>query len=92
MYFPSLFVSEWCTSANNNFIFYLPRVAKLHHGHLSHADGNGDWVLTIFTALSLVSDVYTWVLSLPPPLFAEFIFGFMKILLRICSAVPLIIC
>ncbi|KAH7858152.1 hypothetical protein Vadar_020563 [Vaccinium darrowii] len=27
---------------------------KLHHGHLSHADGNGDWVLTISTALSLV--------------------------------------
>ncbi|WMV19452.1 hypothetical protein MTR67_012837 [Solanum verrucosum] len=31
--------------------------AKLHHGHLSHADGNGDWVLTIFTALSLIIDV-----------------------------------
>lgn len=30
-------------------------IAKLHHGHLSNADGNGDWVLTIFTALSLVS-------------------------------------
>lgn len=30
-------------------------IAKLHHGHLSHADGNGDWVLTIFSALSLVS-------------------------------------
>jgi hypothetical protein len=30
----------------------------VHHGHLSHADGNGDWVLTIFTALSLVSNIY----------------------------------
>lgn len=30
-------------------------IAKLHHGHLSHADGNGDWVLTIFSALSFVS-------------------------------------
>lgn len=25
---------------------------------MSHADGNGDWVLTIFTALSLVSNIY----------------------------------
>jgi hypothetical protein len=30
----------------------------VHHGHMSHADGNGDWVLTIFTALSLVSNIY----------------------------------
>lgn len=40
------------------FLLILPSfvsAAKLHHGHLSHADGNGDWVLTIFTALSLVS-------------------------------------
>ncbi|KAM0959659.1 hypothetical protein ACFX13_025407 [Malus domestica] len=27
---------------------YYKLLAKLHHGHLSHADGNGDWVLTIF--------------------------------------------
>ncbi|XP_017222671.1 uncharacterized protein LOC108199388 isoform X5 [Daucus carota subsp. sativus] len=33
---------------------YYKLLAKLHHGHLTHADGNGDWVLTIFTALSLV--------------------------------------
>ncbi|KAL4561128.1 hypothetical protein LXL04_033290 [Taraxacum kok-saghyz] len=31
--------------------------AKLHHGHLSNVDGNGDWVMTISTALSLVSHV-----------------------------------
>ncbi|KAJ4837562.1 hypothetical protein Tsubulata_048189 [Turnera subulata] len=30
---------------------------KLHHGYLKHADGNGDWALTIFTALSLILDV-----------------------------------
>ncbi|KAL5781240.1 hypothetical protein ACOSP7_006269 [Xanthoceras sorbifolium] len=36
---------------------YYKLLAKLHHGHLSHADGNGDWVLTIFSALSLVIDV-----------------------------------
>ncbi|KZV26192.1 hypothetical protein F511_28538 [Dorcoceras hygrometricum] len=32
---------------------YYKLIARLHHGHLSHADGNGDWVLTIFSALSL---------------------------------------
>ncbi|CAA0841661.1 5-3 exonuclease family protein, partial [Striga hermonthica] len=32
---------------------YYKLLARLHHGHLSHADGNGDWVLTIFRALSL---------------------------------------
>ncbi|KAG5560961.1 hypothetical protein RHGRI_004104 [Rhododendron griersonianum] len=37
---------------------YFRLLAKLHHGHLSNADGNGDWVLTISTALSLVSRVY----------------------------------
>lgn len=37
-------------------ILFCLETAKLHHGHLSHADGNGDWVLTIFSALSLVSD------------------------------------
>ncbi|XP_023543412.1 uncharacterized protein LOC111803303 isoform X2 [Cucurbita pepo subsp. pepo] len=36
---------------------YHKLLAKLHHGHLSHADGNGDWVLTIFTAMSLIVDV-----------------------------------
>ncbi|GFP97293.1 DNA polymerase i, partial [Phtheirospermum japonicum] len=36
---------------------YYKLIAKLHHGHLSHADGNGDWVLTIFSALSLIIDV-----------------------------------
>ncbi|WJX41299.1 hypothetical protein P8452_28670 [Trifolium repens] len=34
---------------------YYKLLAKLHHGHLAHADGNGDWVLTIFSALSFVS-------------------------------------
>ncbi|KAL4578531.1 hypothetical protein LXL04_014655 [Taraxacum kok-saghyz] len=36
---------------------YYKLLAKLHHGHLSNADGNGDWVLTISTALSLIIDV-----------------------------------
>ncbi|XP_073135807.1 uncharacterized protein [Henckelia pumila] len=36
---------------------YYKLIARLHHGHLSHADGNGDWVLTIFSALSLIFDV-----------------------------------
>ncbi|GAB2265200.1 hypothetical protein Dimus_000268 [Dionaea muscipula] len=36
---------------------YYKLLAKLQHGYLSHADGNGDWVLTIFTALSLIFDV-----------------------------------
>ncbi|XP_050237824.1 uncharacterized protein LOC126687323 isoform X2 [Mercurialis annua] len=36
---------------------YYKIIAKLHHGHLSHADGNGDWVFTIFSALSLIIDV-----------------------------------
>lgn len=30
-------------------------IARLHHGCLTNADGNGDWVLTIFTAMSMVS-------------------------------------
>ncbi|WJX53864.1 hypothetical protein P8452_39812 [Trifolium repens] len=34
---------------------YYKLLAKLHHGHLAHADGNGDWVLTIFSANSFVS-------------------------------------
>ncbi|OMO99503.1 hypothetical protein CCACVL1_03773 [Corchorus capsularis] len=33
---------------------YYKLLAQLHHGYLANADGNGDWVLTIFTALSLV--------------------------------------
>ncbi|KAK9665031.1 hypothetical protein RND81_14G085600 [Saponaria officinalis] len=36
---------------------YYKLLAKLHHGYLSHADGNGDWVMTIFAALSLIIDV-----------------------------------
>ncbi|KAJ4844449.1 hypothetical protein Tsubulata_039434 [Turnera subulata] len=36
---------------------YFKLLAKLHHGYLKHADGNGDWALTIFTALSLILDV-----------------------------------
>ncbi|XP_038983528.1 5'-3' exonuclease isoform X2 [Phoenix dactylifera] len=36
---------------------YYKLIAKLHRGLLEHADGNGDWVLTIFTALSLLFDV-----------------------------------
>ncbi|POO02016.1 DNA polymerase [Trema orientale] len=42
---------------------YYKLLAKLHHGHLSHADGNGDWVLTVFTALSLIIDVLEFVPS-----------------------------
>uniref|UniRef100_A0A5B7BVR2 5'-3' exonuclease domain-containing protein n=1 Tax=Davidia involucrata TaxID=16924 RepID=A0A5B7BVR2_DAVIN len=42
---------------------YFKLLAKLHHGHLSHADGNGDWVLTIFTALSLIIDVLEFIPS-----------------------------
>ncbi|XP_031497152.1 uncharacterized protein LOC116262162 isoform X4 [Nymphaea colorata] len=33
---------------------YYRVLARLHHGHLEHADGNGDWVLTIFSALSSI--------------------------------------
>lgn len=36
---------------------YYKLIARLNHGHLEHADGNGDWVLTIFTALSTIIDV-----------------------------------
>ncbi|XP_027916737.1 uncharacterized protein LOC114176036 isoform X1 [Vigna unguiculata] len=42
---------------------YYKLLAKLHHGHLTHADGNGDWVLTIFTALSLIIDVLEFIPS-----------------------------
>ncbi|XP_058094186.1 uncharacterized protein LOC131240135 isoform X2 [Magnolia sinica] len=33
---------------------YYKILAKLQHGYLEHADGNGDWVFTICTALSYV--------------------------------------
>ncbi|KAG0455634.1 hypothetical protein HPP92_024926 [Vanilla planifolia] len=36
---------------------YYKLLARLRHGQLEHADGNGDWVLTIFTALSMLLDV-----------------------------------
>ncbi|XAR69436.1 DNA-directed DNA polymerase, partial [Bertholletia excelsa] len=42
---------------------YYKLLAKLHHGHLSNADGNGDWVLTISTALSLIIDVLEFIPS-----------------------------
>ncbi|KAF5185071.1 Dna polymerase i [Thalictrum thalictroides] len=42
---------------------YYKLLAKLHHGHLTNADGNGDWVLTIFSALSLIFDVLEFVPS-----------------------------
>ncbi|GAB2222021.1 hypothetical protein Drorol1_Dr00013218 [Drosera rotundifolia] len=42
---------------------YYKLIAKLQHGYLSRADGNGDWVLTIFTALSLILDVLEFVPS-----------------------------
>lgn len=43
------------TQAIFNHLQLCPCIAKLSHGYLEHADGNGDWVLTIFTALSNVS-------------------------------------
>ncbi|XP_074292005.1 uncharacterized protein LOC141618836 isoform X2 [Silene latifolia] len=42
---------------------YFKLLAKLHHGHLSHADGNGDWVMTIFASLSLIIDVLEFIPS-----------------------------
>ncbi|KAJ4723665.1 DNA polymerase I [Melia azedarach] len=42
---------------------YYKLLAKLHHGHLSHADGNGDWVLTICSALNLIIDVLEFIPS-----------------------------
>lgn len=36
--------------------------ARLNHGHLAHADGNADWVLTIFSSLSLVSEIYFYIM------------------------------
>ncbi|PNY06184.1 5'-3' exonuclease family protein [Trifolium pratense] len=42
---------------------YYKLLAKLHHGHLAHADGNGDWVLMIFSALSFIIDVLEFIPS-----------------------------
>ncbi|THU62496.1 hypothetical protein C4D60_Mb01t05760 [Musa balbisiana] len=42
---------------------YYKLLAKLQHGLLEQADGNADWVLTIFTALSLLLDVLEFVPS-----------------------------
>ncbi|XP_048336331.2 uncharacterized protein LOC107406154 isoform X2 [Ziziphus jujuba] len=42
---------------------YYKLLAKLHHGYLSHADGNGDWALTVCTALSLIIDVLEFIPS-----------------------------
>jgi hypothetical protein len=42
----------------NSSVFVSTSVAQLQHGQLEHADGNGDWVLTIFKALSLVSRIF----------------------------------
>lgn len=36
---------------------YYRLLAKLQRGMLEHVDGNGDWVLTIFSALSLLMDM-----------------------------------
>ena len=54
-------------------------IAKLHHGHLTHADGNGDWVLMMFTALSLVSYLYRRVCRC----LIFFIFYFLILICRI---------
>lgn len=36
---------------------YYQLMASLHYGNLEHADGNGDWVLSIFKALSTMLDM-----------------------------------
>ncbi|KAH9310687.1 hypothetical protein KI387_025722, partial [Taxus chinensis] len=36
---------------------YYKIMAMLRHGGLEHADGNGDWVLTIFKAISIMVDM-----------------------------------
>ncbi|KAL9327458.1 hypothetical protein ACSQ67_008103 [Phaseolus vulgaris] len=56
----ALHFSRVCCMLSVHFLYVL---SKLHHGHLTHADGNGDWVLTIFTALSLIIDVLEFVPS-----------------------------
>ncbi|VAI07996.1 unnamed protein product [Triticum turgidum subsp. durum] len=46
------------TCCNLHLIYsFSMDVAQLQHGQLEHADGNGDWVLTIFKALSLLLDM-----------------------------------
>ncbi|KAG9447037.1 hypothetical protein H6P81_013165 [Aristolochia fimbriata] len=40
---------------------YYKLLSKLNHGYLEHADGNGDWVYTIFTALSNLIDILEFV-------------------------------
>ncbi|KAJ1298108.1 hypothetical protein BS78_01G428100 [Paspalum vaginatum] len=40
---------------------YYKILAQLQHGQLEHADGNGDWVLTIFKALSLLLDMLEFI-------------------------------
>ncbi|XP_077226801.1 5'-3' exonuclease family protein isoform X2 [Tasmannia lanceolata] len=42
---------------------YYKLLAKLQHGYLEHADGNGDWVLTIFTALTNMIDLFKFLPS-----------------------------
>lgn len=42
---------------------YYKILAQLQHGQLEHADGNGDWVLTIFKALSLLLDMLEFIPS-----------------------------
>ncbi|KAL0322742.1 UNVERIFIED_CONTAM: DNA polymerase I [Sesamum angustifolium] len=59
-----LLVMPWITYTSakaDQYSWFI--IAKLHHGHLSHADGNGDWVLTIFSALSLIIDVLEFIPS-----------------------------
>ncbi|XP_057815172.2 uncharacterized protein LOC131028835 isoform X2 [Cryptomeria japonica] len=36
---------------------YYKIMANLRHGGLQHADGNGDWVLTIFKAISIIVEM-----------------------------------
>ncbi|XP_068661691.1 uncharacterized protein [Aristolochia californica] len=42
---------------------YYKLLSKLNHGYLEHADGNGDWVYTIFTALSNLIDILEFIPS-----------------------------
>ncbi|KAH7665697.1 hypothetical protein IHE45_13G049600 [Dioscorea alata] len=54
--------SNKCTSIHLLSI-QLMVLARLQHGHLEHADGNGDWGLTIFTALSFLLDILEFIPS-----------------------------
>ncbi|CAN6913003.1 unnamed protein product [Brassica oleracea var. botrytis] len=47
----------------------------LNHGHLTHADGNADCVLTLFSALSLIIDVLKFLPSHVASLFAGVAYG-----------------